>query len=439
MQLVSFKKTFLFGTTAAVAFFTASCDTVSEPISRLESANALSEASSNTYDAPGAVASIIPKVKLSEKNPQAFGIGAVLPLQGKNASLGQSLRHGLELAVAEVNATGGVHGQLIQLDVLDSQDESSTGAWALNTLRSRGESIILVGDNSVAIAQATQLADFPQLIGFLTDYVAVPRQTPKNGVRIYLNGDQEGRAIQGYLAAAGVDHVSIIHTNDLLGESHKQYLLYLISDNHAVTTSDEGYGQSEQSFDLLARTMRRADNGGLILAGSGAEYPRILEAFDSASWKGLVLGYAGQTGLNAVSGQGSLAATAAYPLPDFAANPRATDAGRAFADSYHKQYGEDPGLPAAYAYDTIHVLASAASQSASGEPLQIRAAFIALRGYVGAVGHYDIKSDGDTEMPLRLFRSNGQPAPVINNPAPTLASPNLSDLKSIPLTPSNQP
>ena len=63
-------------------------------------------------------------------------------------------------------------------------------------MRDHGEAVILVGDSSLAIAQAPQLANYPQLIGFLCDYVSVPKLTPANGIRMYLNGDQEARAME---------------------------------------------------------------------------------------------------------------------------------------------------------------------------------------------------------------------------------------------------
>jgi ABC-type branched-subunit amino acid transport system substrate-binding protein len=121
---------------------------------------------------------------------------------------------------------------------------------------------------------------------------------------------------------------------------------------------------------------------------------------------------------------------AAYPLPEFATNPRATEAGHAFADQYLAKYGEDPGLPAAYAYDNIRILAAAAAQASSSDPAKIRASFIALGSYVGAVGRYEIKDDGDTEMPLRLWRAGGQPAPEVHAPTP---APTPADLQKLPL------
>jgi branched-chain amino acid transport system substrate-binding protein len=420
MSMLRFNRAILAGACAVLATLGAACQTIEDYATELKNQP------NNEQDmfGPGAtpVAGSHAPQKLPPKDPHAFGIGAVLPLNGLRASSGRAMQRGLALAVAEVNAAGGLNGQPIQLDVLDSSNDLNDGGAALQQLRDRGEAVLLVGDGPLAIAAAGQLANFPQLVGFLCDYVAVPKLTPKNGVRIYLNGDQEARAITGYLEAAGVTRVAVLNQNDLAGESHQQYLLYQFSGNHDIYTAKEAYGADEGDFALLAKAMLRVNSGALILAGIGPEYPKIMSAFDDVGWKGAIFGYASVNGLAGLAASGGLAASAAYPLPDFAAHPRNTEAGRAFADQYHAKYGEDPALPAAYAYDNIHALTAAAAQAASSDPLKIRDGLLALRTYTGAVGRYEIKDDGDTEMPLSLLHADGQIVPPPDKSASPPAS-----------------
>jgi branched-chain amino acid transport system substrate-binding protein len=361
---------------------------------------------------------------LPKGNPHSLAIGAVLPLSGPNALLGQSLKHGLELGVADINASGGVNGQNLTLGVIDSQSDLTDGALALQTWREREVPIILVGDNNLAIDQADNLADYSQLIGFLCNYVAVPSLTPKNGVRVYLNGDQEARAIEGYIAAAGVNKAAILYVSNNSGLSNAKYLEFLINGDY-ITPYKDGYTATERDFRILADAMRRLDAGALILVGYGPEYASILAAFDFDNWKGLTFGYMGQGSLAGLGNQPGLAAATLYPVPAFAVNPRGTPAGQAFVDKYRAIYGQDPDLPAAYAYDNIHVLAIGATQAASLQPLKIRAGFIALKSYTGAAGTYAIRPDGDTEMPLQLVTGNGQPAPPPPKPTEAPAMSNV--------------
>jgi len=349
--------------------------------------------------------------KLPAKDPHGFGVGAVLPLFGLRAASGRAMQRGLELAVAEINAAGGINGQQVQLDVLDSGVNLASGAEALGALRDHGEALLVVGDGPLAIDQAENLAGYPQLVAFLCDYVTVPQLTPKNGVRIYLNGDQEGHAIEGFIESSPIRRTAVIYQNDLAGLSNSKFLAYLFSGNHAIFTTAEAYDPGEHEFALLAKTMMTVNDGAIILAGDGPEYAKILTDFAAAGWTGQVLGYASVSGLAPLSAGVGLAATAAYPLPDFAANPRSTESGRVFADAYLAKFGEEPLLPAAYAYDSLRALAAAAQQAATADPLKIRSSFISLKSYTGAVGRYEIKDDGDTAMPLRLLRADGTPLP----------------------------
>jgi branched-chain amino acid transport system substrate-binding protein len=437
MTIARFGRWAFLGALAALAGMAAGCQTIQQ-LNKLPAGG--SDNDRGGFDAPGpghldapgpdpTFANRPSLPSLPAKNPHAFGIGAVLPLQGPQGNTGVAMRQGLQLAVDEVNAAGGINGQPIQLDIFDYRGDPDLGGQALTALNERGENIILVGDDTLAVTKAEQLATYPALIGFLSDYVAGPKQTPKNGVRIYLNGDQEARAIEGYIESSGIDRAAVVHLNAPLAESNKQYLLYLFSGNHNIFTTEEGYSPSEQNFSLLGQAMLRVNTGALVLIGQGPEYARILTAFDAAGWHGLVFGYLGNAGLAAVTGPGRLLTSAAYPLPDFAVNPRSTEAGRGFADAYRAKFQTAPALAAAYAYDNIRALAAAAKQAGSADTAKVRAAFIALGTYTGAAGRYDIKDDGDTEMPLRLFRADGQPLPPPVNQS--LAAPSSGDIQKI--------
>jgi branched-chain amino acid transport system substrate-binding protein len=348
--------------------------------------------------------------ELPKGGPQTLAMGAVAPLSGPNALVGRSLQRGLELGAADVNAAGGVNGKPVALAVLDSQSDIIEGGKAIQRWRDRNVPILLLAEPSLAAYFATDLGDAPQLVGFLSDYVPVPTLTPKNGVRIFLNGDQEGRLIENYLAAAGINKAAVLYVGTLAGKSQAQYMAFLLHGDY-IGVYEDAYTATETDYRLLAEYMPRENAEAIVLAGYGREYPTILAAFDHAGWNGLVLGYVGQDTLAGLSGQTGLASKLLFPVPEFVINPRGTPEGRAFADEYRAKYGEDPDLPAAYGYDNVRILALAAQDANSFDPQKIRAAYLALNTYAGAAGTYTIKHDGDTEMPLLLVDGNGQLAP----------------------------
>src|SRR6266702_3834908 len=61
-------------------------------------------------------------------------VGAVLPLSGSSASLGEDQRRGMELAVAKINEQGGVLAKNLKLQVEDSGGTANSALDAARTL-----------------------------------------------------------------------------------------------------------------------------------------------------------------------------------------------------------------------------------------------------------------------------------------------------------------
>jgi len=82
-------------------------------------------------------------------------IGAVLPLSGALASLGTSAQKGIELAITEANAAGGVRGTKIALRSYDDQSKLEEATNAITRLVSHDGAKMVVGEiassNSMAI------------------------------------------------------------------------------------------------------------------------------------------------------------------------------------------------------------------------------------------------------------------------------------------------
>ena len=51
-----------------------------------------------------------------------YKIGGIGPLTGESASYGNSVKQGAEIAIAEINAAGGVNGKQFELIFEDDQD-----------------------------------------------------------------------------------------------------------------------------------------------------------------------------------------------------------------------------------------------------------------------------------------------------------------------------
>lgn len=102
-----------------------------------------------TPEATGSAESRPPTVPLPAADPALSGtitIGAVLPLTGANATVGADQQRGIELAVARINAEGGVLGQKLAVAVEDSQGQTTSTIDAARKLVAVAGVPVVIGE-----------------------------------------------------------------------------------------------------------------------------------------------------------------------------------------------------------------------------------------------------------------------------------------------------
>jgi branched-chain amino acid transport system substrate-binding protein len=81
-----------------------------------------------------AVGDIQPVVSQAQTNAKTYTFGAMFPLTGPAAEIGQEFETGLDMAVDDINAKGGVDGWKLKAVVVDHKGTALGGAQAMNQL-----------------------------------------------------------------------------------------------------------------------------------------------------------------------------------------------------------------------------------------------------------------------------------------------------------------
>lgn len=107
-------------------------------------------------------------VNTPTSTPSAIKIGLMMPFSGDNASLGESALAGAQLAVKEINQTGGVNGRLIEVSFEDDQCSKEGGVAAMTRLVVIKEATTILGSlcsEAMSSANAVaQVAGVPVII-----------------------------------------------------------------------------------------------------------------------------------------------------------------------------------------------------------------------------------------------------------------------------------
>jgi branched-chain amino acid transport system substrate-binding protein len=98
-------------------------------------------------------------------DPNTIVIGSVLPLSGPVAAYGEHARNGMELAVEEINASGGINGKLLKIVYEDDEGNPEKSVNAYKRLTTRYKVPAIIGSITSGCTQAmTSLAQAQKVV-----------------------------------------------------------------------------------------------------------------------------------------------------------------------------------------------------------------------------------------------------------------------------------
>ena len=125
-------------------------------------------------------------------------IGVSLPMTGAKALVGRNFKQGVELAMADINAAGGVLGKPLQVVFEDDQGDNTNGAInAVNKIMQVHKTPVMIGPHYSVTQMATQNIYCNGKIVSLTGGTGVPVTNSgcKFVIRTRSNDDVQAKAI----------------------------------------------------------------------------------------------------------------------------------------------------------------------------------------------------------------------------------------------------
>ena len=224
--------------------------------------------------------------------PVSACLGAALPLSGPYGLQGDEVLRGLQLAIGEVNAAGGVAGRVINL-ALENMAEQSDAVMAVGRLISTDDANILLGSGSSALSYpATAAAELAQ-VPFI-ELTAPADGIMNRGFKFLLRTGPDTSMI-GELLAETVKtrfanrHLGLLfNTGATAGAIAASTITALKAETQPVSLS---IAYPEDIADLLAQVgrMQRAGVEVLVHAAGPDDTLALFQAMQSLNWRPMVL------------------------------------------------------------------------------------------------------------------------------------------------------
>lgn len=362
----------------------------------------------STFSLLGAVilALVFVVVYLSQRSVpkinEPLRIGAVLPLTGNLAFIGEGIRNGIEMSKEEFNAAGGIRGRAIEILYEDSKGNATDGLSATQKLVGFDRvQFIIVNLTTVCLAVRPILDQKPVLSFFLSTHPAVLDGSP-NGFRVFISGVQESTLLSHYAGSHGYKTFMVLNVSDAYGKGTAYHLKSLL-EKFGVVISVQEYNLSSADFRVIATKVKESSPDALVVIGYGREYPLLFRQLGEQGWSGPILGNLSFANLAGQSLQGPLASQISYSAPGYFSAVTRLNSSQNFIDRYKRRYGKDPDFNAAYGYDNVRLLAQALSAVGDSDISRIRAYLLEVRGYEGAIGRVDMTHSGDSETDMQVI------------------------------------
>lgn len=338
-------------------------------------------------------------------------IGSTLDLTGPNAVYGEQVKQGLDLAIDEINNSGGVGGKKIEIKYLDSKSDAKTAVTNAQQLISVNGSKILIGEISSNATQA-MIPVVEQNNAFL---FAPASSSPilsgisKNFARNWPSDDAEAASAAEFSKNKFLANTAaIIYVNSDYGTGLKNKFTKTFEDEGGKIVAAETYSVGATDFKTVLLKVKSNNPECIYLAGNPKEMGACIKQLRENNLAAKIISNTGFLQSDCLSLAGAAANGVVVPTPEYSPNDSTKTKVFDFYKKFKAKYNAEPTMVNANAYDAIYLIKEAIEKHGYDAP-EIAAFIRNKQGYDGATGLINFVN-GDVEVGI-VFKviENGSP------------------------------
>lgn len=334
--------------------------------------------------------------------PDEHLVGWINPLSGASAYFGEASRDAINLALAEINADGGINGTELTVQFEDNELRPDASITAFQRLMAEDPVTVVTAGSSVVLALAPLAAqneimlgnigaqspelisdEYPYVYNFIPTSAAEAERLAERiyqdaGIRqvasLFVDNDYGIDTAAAFRSAFEAQGGEVVHEErHELGATDMRTQLLQIQDSgaEAVVISS--------NVTEVGHAVAQADELGITVPLFGFTYSLSPDNFEIAG--------AAMDGMRGVAvsfdGEGATGAD--------------------FAERYEEEYGDFPTVNAAVAYDTIRIIA-AGLEEVGNDRTALMEYVASLTDFDGALGPTTMSDQRQSEFPLNEWR-----------------------------------
>ncbi|MFO1462976.1 MAG: ABC transporter substrate-binding protein [bacterium] len=344
-----------------------------------------------------------------KKNNNAIPIGVYASLTGTTATFGQSMNEGIQLAVEEVNKSGGLLGKQVETIVEDDQSKPEEAKTAVLKLLKQDQVVALLGE----VASSRSLAAAPEAQKNKIPMVSPASTNPK----VTEVGDYIFRAC--FVDTFQGSSMARFAYNDL--GLRKVAILYDIKNDYSVGLTEffektfkelggeivakQSYSEGDIEFRAQLTDIKSANPQAIYVPGYYTEVGLIAR---QARDLGITVPLLGGDGWDSPKTLeiGGAAVEGSYYSNHYSADdpaPMIQD----FIKKYQAKYHKVPDAMAVLGYDAAQLLFDAIRRAGDTSGPKIRDALAATQGFQGVSGTLTMDAQRNAKKKIVILKIDG--------------------------------
>jgi len=331
-------------------------------------------------------------------------VGEFASLTGGSASFGQSSHKGTQLAVDEVNATGGVLGKRLKLITEDDQSLAGQPATIARNLISQDRIVALLGE--VASSKSLEAAPICQQnkVPMISPASTNPKVTEVGDFifRICFSDPFQGTVMSKFASGKGFKRVAVlIDVKQDYAVGLAEFFVKHFTANGGVITKDQKYSTGDKDFKGQLTSIKASKPDAIFVPGYYGEVSLIARQAKQLGIKVPLLGGDGWVGDSLLKVAGN-ALDGSFFSAHFSAEDK-TPAVQDFVKKYQAKYGAVPDDMAALGYDSAMILVDAIKRAGTTDGPKLRDAIAATKDFKGITGVITIDDKRNASKPAVIM------------------------------------
>jgi branched-chain amino acid transport system substrate-binding protein len=288
------------------------------------------------------------------------------PITGGSAAFGAQLKQGVEQAVEDINAAGGILGQKLVITVGDDRADPKEGVSVANKFAADGAKYVIGHFNSgVTIPASDVYLENGMLV--ITPAATNPKVTDRSGMwnvfRVCGRDDQQG-VVAGAIIADKFKgkRVAIIHDKTTYGQGLADETRKAINGRGIKEVLFEGVNKDDKDFTAVVSKIKASNPDLVYWGGLHDTGGLIVRQLRDQGVKAPLMGGDGMADSEfaSIAGPG-----ADGTLMTYSPDPRTNPKNKAIVDLFRTKRGFEPQAYTLYSYAAVQIIKQAAEQAKS--------------------------------------------------------------------------